>query len=89
MTKEMTEILKDADQVNIGDKLKEFIERYEQLNFEKLKILERQKQIVAEVRLIGLHVGAFKQVIARRRENPDMVADRDSNISLYEEAISK
>ena len=71
-----------------ADELRQFIERYEQLDAEKRDIADQQKEVVAELVSRGYDRKAFKEVIRLRKMKPDQLAEFEAVVSLYFQALS-
>ena len=69
-----------------SDELRQFIERYEQLDAEKRDIADQQKEVVAELVARGYDRKAFKEVIRLRKMKPDDLAEFEAVVELYRQA---
>ena len=83
----MTEELKKADEVNIGKKVRAAVLAYEDLEKQKKALAEEQREIMERAKYEGLSVTALKEVIKRRRMDPMELADRDDQVTVYEELL--
>lgn len=70
-----------------ADELRQFIERYEQLESEKQDIAEQQKELMAEAKGRGYDTTVMRQVIALRKKKPDQVAEQEAVLELYKAAL--
>lgn len=70
-----------------ADELRQFIERYEQLESEKSDISEQQKELMAEAKGRGYDTTVMRQVIALRKRKPDEVAENEAVLELYKAAL--
>lgn len=70
-----------------ADELRQFIERYEQLESEKADIAEQQKELMAEAKGRGYDTVVMRQVIALRKKKPDQVAEQEAVLELYKAAL--
>ena len=70
-----------------ADELRQFIERYEQLESEKGDIAEQQKQLRAEAKGRGYDVEVMMKVIALRKMKPDVLAEKEAVLELYKAAM--
>ena len=66
-----------------ADELRQFIERYEQLEAEKADVSEQQKELMAEAKGRGYDTAVMRQVIALRKKKPDQVAEQEAVLELY------
>ena len=57
-----------------ADELRQFIERFEQLESEKKDVAEQQKELMAEAKGRGYDVKVLRKVIALRKRKPDDIA---------------
>lgn len=73
----------DKTYADTGDELRQFIERYEQLNAEKADVSERQKDLMAEAKGRGFDTKVMKMVVALRRRNADDIAEEQAVLDLY------
>jgi uncharacterized protein (UPF0335 family) len=70
-----------------ADELRQFIERYEQLEAEKRDVLENQKELMAEAKGRGYDTKVMRKVIALRKRKPDDVAEEETILELYKSAL--
>lgn len=70
-----------------ADELRQFIERYEQLESEKADIAEQQKELMAEAKGRGYDTAVMRQVIALRKKKPDQVAEQEAVLEHYKAAL--
>lgn len=77
-----------ADAYNVtADELRQFIERYEQMESEKKDITEQQKELMAEAKGRGYDPAVMKQVIALRKRKPDEIAENEAVLEMYKSAL--
>jgi len=84
---QVTMDLSKADAANITEKLRSFVETHEGHQHEIEVIKSRQKDVIEDVKLSGLSVKAFREVIRRRRQDPDDVRELDRKVSFYERLL--
>jgi len=70
-----------------GDELRQFIERYEQLESEKTDIGEQQKELMAEAKGRGYDTAVMRKVIALRKRKPDEIAEEEAVLEMYKTAL--
>ena len=70
-----------------ADELRQFIERFEQLEAEKKDIAEQQKEVMAEAKGRGYDTKVMRKVIALRKRKPDDIAEEDAILDLYKQAL--
>lgn len=76
----------DSDVVT-ADELRQFIERYEQLEDDKTFVTEQQKQLMAEAKGRGYDTAVMRKVIAQRKRKPDVVAEEEAIFEMYKAAL--
>lgn len=69
------------------DELRQFIERYEQLEAEKADITEQQKEPMAEAKGRGYDTAVMRKVIALRKRKPDEIAEEEAILDMYKSAL--
>lgn len=69
-----------------ADELRQFIERFEQLEAEKRDIAEQQKELMAELKGRGYDAKPFKEVIRLRKMKPDARAEFEAVVDMYRSA---
>ncbi len=70
-----------------ADELRQFIERYEQLDSEKKDVTEQQKELMAEAKGRGYDTKVMRKVIALRKRKPDDIAEEEAVLELYKAAL--
>ncbi|MBL8562233.1 MAG: DUF2312 domain-containing protein [Gemmobacter sp.] len=70
-----------------ADELRQFIERYEQLEAEKKDITEQQKEVMAEAKGRGYDTKVLKKIIALRKRKADDIAEEEAILELYKQAL--
>lgn len=76
------------DSYNVtADELRQFIERYEQLESEKKDIIEQMKELMAEARGRGYDTKVMKKVIALRKRKPDEIAEEEAIMDMYKASL--
>ena len=70
-----------------ADELRQFIERYEQLESEKKDVTEQQKELMAEAKGRGYDTKVMKKVIALRKRKPDDIAEEEAVLEMYKQAL--
>jgi uncharacterized protein (UPF0335 family) len=70
-----------------ADELKQFIERYEQLESEKKDVSEQQKELMAEAKGRGYDTRVLRKVVALRKRKPDEIAEEEAVLELYKAAL--
>ena len=70
-----------------ADELRQFIERFEQLEAEKKDVAEQQKDLMAEAKDRGYDTRVMRKVIALRKRKPDELAEEEAVLELYKSAL--
>jgi uncharacterized protein (UPF0335 family) len=70
-----------------AEELRQFIERFEQLESEKKDVAEQQKELMAEAKGRGYDTKVMRKVIALRKRTPDDIAEEESILELYKAAL--
>ena len=70
-----------------ADELRQFIERYEQLESEKKDIADQQKDVMAEAKGRGYDTKAMRKIIAIRKRKPDELAEEEAILEVYKQAL--
>jgi uncharacterized protein (UPF0335 family) len=76
-----------ASSLVAADELRQFIERYEQLDAEKKDVSEQQKELMAEAKGRGYDTKVMRKVIALRKRSADDIAEEESILELYKSAL--
>lgn len=70
-----------------ADELRQFVERFEQLEAEKKDVAEQQKELMAEIKGRGYDGKVFRKVVALRKRKPDEIAEEEAVLQLYLSAL--
>ncbi len=70
-----------------ADELRQFIERFEQLDSEKKDVADQQKELMAEAKGRGYDTKVMRKVIALRKRKPDDIAEEEAILELYKSAL--
>ena len=70
-----------------ADELRQFVERFEQLESEKADIAQQQKDLMAEAKGRGYDTRAMRKIITLRRRKPDDIAEEEAILDLYKAAL--
>lgn len=76
-----------TDYAITADELRQFIERYEQLESEKTDVTEQQKDVMAEAKGRGYDTKVMKKIIAERKKSPDQRAEEAAILEVYLAAL--
>lgn len=70
-----------------ADELRQFIERFEQLEAEKKDIADQQKALMAEAKGRGYDTKAMRKIVALRKQKPDQIAEEEAVLEIYKAAL--
>lgn len=70
-----------------AEELRQFIERYEQLEAEKKDIADQQKEVMAEAKGRGYDTRALRKIVAIRKRKPDDIAEEEAVLEVYKAAL--
>ncbi|MHC9236748.1 DUF2312 domain-containing protein [Pseudooceanicola sp. 502str34] len=79
--------VKDAAYRVTASELRQFIERFEQLETEKRDIAEQQKEVMDEAKGRGYDTKVMRKVIALRKRDKDDIAEEEAILEMYKEAL--
>ena len=77
----------DSNYRVIADELRQFIERFERLEAEKMDIADQQKEVMAEAKGRGYDTRVMRKIIAMRKRDRDDIAEEEAVTELYKEAL--
>lgn len=79
---------KPADPYNVtAEELRQFIERFEQLEAEKKDVTDQQAELMAEAKGRGYDTKVLKKVVALRKRKPDDIAEEEAILDMYKQAL--
>ena len=70
-----------------SDELRQFIERYETLEGERVVITGQQKEVLAEAGSRGYDTKVLRKLIALRKRDLNEVAEEEAILQMYKEAL--
>lgn len=70
-----------------AEELRQFIERYEQLEAEKKDAADRQAELMAEAKGRGYDTKVLRKVVAMRKRKPDDIAEEEAVLEMYLSAL--
>ena len=77
-----------TDPYNVtADELRQYVERFEQLESEKKDVTEQQKELMAEAKGRGYDTKVLKKVISLRKRKPDDIAEEEAILEVYKQAL--
>ena len=70
-----------------ADELRQFIERFEQLEAEKKDIADQQVELMAEAKGRGYDTKVLRKIVALRKRRADDIAEEEAILDLYKSAL--
>lgn len=70
-----------------ADELRQFIERFEQLEAEKKDVTEQQKELLAEAKGRGYDTKVMKKLVSLRKRKPDDISEEEAILEMYKAAL--
>jgi uncharacterized protein (UPF0335 family) len=70
-----------------ADELRQFIERFEQLEAEKADIASQQKDLMAEAKGRGYDTRVMRKLITLRKRKPADLAEEEAVLEMYKAAL--
>lgn len=70
-----------------AEELRQFVERYEQLESEKTATTDAQKEVMAEAKGRGYDTAILRKIIAMRKKSTDDLAEEAAVLEMYMAAL--
>ena len=70
-----------------ADELRQFIERFEQLEIEKKDISDQQKEVMAEAKGRGYDTKIMRKIVSLRKRDQSDIAEEEAVLDMYKEAL--
>ena len=70
-----------------GDVLKQYIERVERLEQEKIAVMEHMKDVYSAAKSDGLEPAIMKRIIKIRKMKQEDVDEQDTLLEIYKKAL--
>lgn len=70
-----------------ASELRQFIERYEKLDEDRVQIAGDQKNVLAEAKFRGYDVKIMRKLIAMRKKSPNEIQEEEALLTMYREAL--
>ncbi|MBC7163872.1 MAG: DUF2312 domain-containing protein [Roseovarius sp.] len=83
----MNDMTSDTSYSVAAEELRQFVERFEQLEAEKKDITDQQKEVMAEAKGRGYDTGVLRKVIALRKRDKDDIAEEEAVLEMYKQAL--
>ena len=70
-----------------ADELRQFVERFENLEIEKRNISDQQKEVMAEAKSRGYDTRIMRKIVSLRKRDLEDVAEEEAILSMYKTAL--
>ena len=70
-----------------ADELRQFIERFENLEIEKRTIADQQKEVMAEAKGRGYDTKILRKLVILRKRDLQDIADEEAVLDMYKSAL--
>ena len=70
-----------------ADELRQFVERFENLEIEKRNIADQQKEVMAEANSRGYDTKIMRKLVVLRKRDLQDLAEEEAILSMYRSAL--
>ena len=78
----------NTDAYNVtAEELRQFIERYEQLDMEKKDIAEQQKELMTEAKDRGYDTKVMRKIVSLRKKSREARQEEEAILDMYMSAL--
>jgi uncharacterized protein (UPF0335 family) len=70
-----------------ADELRQFVERFENLEIEKRNIVDQQKEVMAEAKSRGYDTKIMRKLVVLRKRDLQDLAEEEAILSMYKSAL--
>jgi uncharacterized protein (UPF0335 family) len=70
-----------------ADELRQFIERFENLEIEKRNIADQQKEVMAEAKGRGYDTKILRKLVVLRKRDVQDIAEEEAVLDMYKSAL--
>ncbi len=70
-----------------ADELRQFVERFENLEIEKRNISDQQKEVMAEAKSRGYDTKIMRKIVVLRKRDLQDLAEEEAILSMYKSAL--
>ncbi len=70
-----------------ADELRQFVERFENLEIEKRNIADQQKEVMAEAKIRGYDTKIMRKLVVLRKRDLQDLAEEEAILSMYKSAL--
>jgi len=82
----MTDSTQDAYNVT-AEELRQFIERYEQLDIEKKDLADQQKEVMVEAKGRGYDTKIMRKIVSLRKKSREARQEEEAVLDMYMSAL--
>ena len=70
-----------------ADELRQFVERFENLEIEKRNVADQQKEVMAEAKSRGYDTKIMRKLVVLRKRDLQDLAEEEAILSMYKSAL--
>ena len=70
-----------------ADELRQFVERFENLEIQKRNIADQQKEVMAEAKSRGYDTKIMRKLVVLRKRDLQDLAEEEAILSMYKSAL--
>ena len=70
-----------------ADELRQFVERFENLEIEKRNIADQQKEVMAEAKIRGYDTKIMRKLVVLRKRDLQDLAEEEAILTMYKSAL--
>ena len=70
-----------------ADELRQFVERFENLEIEKRNIADQQKEVMAEAKSRGYDTKIMRKLVVLRKRDLQDLAEEEAILNMYKSAL--
>jgi uncharacterized protein (UPF0335 family) len=78
----------NTDAYNVtAEELRQFIERYEQLDIEKKDVADQQKEVMVEAKGRGYDTKVMRKIVSLRKKSREAQQEEEALLEMYKSAL--
>ena len=70
-----------------ADELRQFVERFENLEIQKRNIADQQKEVMAEAKSRGYETKIMRKLVVLRKRDLHDLAEEEATLNMYKSAL--
>ena len=70
-----------------ADELRQFVERFENLEIQKRNIADQQKEVMAEAKSRGYETKIMRKLVVLRKRDLQDLAEEEATLNMYKSAL--